>query len=81
MFIVGVAIFEELGEVATAPVTEEALLSLEIATDHIRDLHESTLLEFHRVYSLPICAILQGAGPVSQPTLRLVIPGTSSFSP
>lgn len=47
MDVVSVAISEELREIAATSIGEEALLCIEIAANHIRDRHSSTLFEFH----------------------------------
>jgi hypothetical protein len=43
MLVVGIAVLKKLRQVTAAFVTEKVA----IAADHVRDLHEGALLEFH----------------------------------
>lgn len=47
MSILRTAIAKKLRDVATAPTTEEALIMVEIATNHVRDFVEGAILKFH----------------------------------
>lgn len=47
MPVFGVAILKKLGEVAAASVPEVAFGGLEVTADHVRDLPERSIFEFH----------------------------------
>ncbi len=47
--VISITVLKKLRQAATCSVTEEAFLSVEITTDHVRDLHKRALLEDHQV--------------------------------
>ena len=51
--IIGAAVLKKLCQEAATSITEQALLVLEIAADHVCDLRERAILEFHSAYPHP----------------------------
>jgi hypothetical protein len=63
--IVGIAVLEELGEIATTPVPKEARHTrFRIPTDHVRELRKRPFLEFHACLESLINTLLSAGAAV-----------------